>query len=46
LIEAPGVAHQVGAGSLLQVAPTVSALLGVSPPERATEPPLFDIRKR
>jgi predicted AlkP superfamily pyrophosphatase or phosphodiesterase len=46
LIKAPGVAHQVGDGSLLQVAPTVSALLGVSPPERASEPALFGIRKR
>jgi predicted AlkP superfamily pyrophosphatase or phosphodiesterase len=46
LIKAPGVVHQVGDGSLLQVAPTLSALLGVSPPDGAKEPPLFDIRKR
>jgi predicted AlkP superfamily pyrophosphatase or phosphodiesterase len=46
LIKGPGVAHQVGDGSLLQVAPTLAALLGVSAPQRATEPTLFGIRKR
>jgi predicted AlkP superfamily pyrophosphatase or phosphodiesterase len=44
LIKAPGLAPQRGTGSLLQVAPTAAALLGVSPPERAIEPPLFGIR--
>jgi predicted AlkP superfamily pyrophosphatase or phosphodiesterase len=46
LIEAPGVAHQVGDGSLLQVAPTLSALLGVPPPEGAHESALFGIQRR
>lgn len=46
LIEAPGVAHQLGDGSLLQVAPTLAALLGVPPPEDAHEPTLFGIQRR
>ncbi len=46
LIEAPGVAHQVGDGTLLQVAPTLAALLGVPPPEGAREPALFGIERR
>lgn len=46
LVEAPGVAHQVGDGSLLQVAPTLAALLGIDPPKAAREPPLFGIKRR
>ncbi len=41
LVLAPGVGHQTGKGSLLQVAPTVTALLGVPPPSAAKLPPLF-----
>jgi len=40
LILAPGVAHREGTGSLLQVAPTVTSLLGVPPPAAATMPSL------
>lgn len=44
LVRAPGVAPRtVERASLLQVAPTVSALLGVPPPPAATEPPLFSL---
>jgi hypothetical protein len=43
IVMAPGLAPQTGEGSLLQVAPTVSALLHVPPPPAATEPPLFSI---
>lgn len=46
LVLAPGLAPQAGAGSLLQVAPTVAALLGVPPPAAATEPPLFGLGAR
>lgn len=46
LVKAPGLAHQTGAGSLLQVAPTLSALLGIEPPEGAKAPPLFGITRR
>lgn len=46
LVLAPGLSPQAGAGSLLQVAPTVAALLGVPPPPSATEPPLFGLRAR
>ena len=46
LVLAPGLAPQAGAGSLLQVAPTVAALLGVPPPPAATEAPLFGLRAR
>ncbi len=42
----PGIAPQQGIGSLLQVAPTVSALLGIPPPEAATEKPLFGLTSR
>jgi len=43
LVRAPGLAPHVTQGSLLQVAPTVSALLGVPPPPAATAPPLFGL---
>ena len=46
LVKAPGVAHQLGDGTLLQVAPTLAALLGIDPPEGAREPTLFDIQRR
>lgn len=46
LVLAPGLAPQTGAGSLLQVAPTVAALLRVPPPAAATEPPLFGLGAR
>lgn len=46
LVLAPGLAPQVGTGSLLQVAPTVAALLGVPAPRAATEPPLFGLGAR
>jgi predicted AlkP superfamily pyrophosphatase or phosphodiesterase len=46
LIKAPGVPHQVGDGTLLQVAPTIAALLGIPPPEAAKESPLFEIERR
>ncbi len=46
LVKAPGVPHQTGEGSLLQVAPTLSALLGVPPPDGATQPTLFRIERR
>lgn len=45
LVYAPGlVAPQRGEGSLLQVAPTLAALLRVPPPPAATAPPLFGLR--
>ena len=46
LVMAPGLAPQTAAGSLLQIAPTVAALLGVPAPEAATEPPLFGLAAR
>jgi hypothetical protein len=46
IVRAPGVRPQQGAGTLLQVAPTVAALLGVPAPPGALEPPLFGIRAR
>ncbi|HEY5947900.1 MAG TPA: alkaline phosphatase family protein [Kofleriaceae bacterium] len=46
IVKAPGVAHQVGDGSLLQVAPTLAALLGIDPPDGAREPALFGIQRR
>lgn len=46
LVRAPGVRHQTGTGTLLQVAPTVAALLGVPPPPAASAPPLFSIAAR
>ncbi len=47
LVRAPGLAPQtVERGSLLQVAPTLAALLGVPPPASATESPLFGIAAR
>ena len=41
LVMGPGIAPQTTTGSQLQVAPTVAALLGISPPPAATEAPLF-----
>lgn len=47
LVMAPGLAPQrVERASLLQVAPTVAALLGVAPPARATAAPLFGLGAR
>lgn len=46
LVKAPGLAPQRGTGTLLQVAPTVAALLGIAPPAEAHEPPLFKIERR
>jgi len=46
LVKAPGLAPQQGSGSLLQVAPTLSALLGVPAPPAAHAQPLFGIRGR
>lgn len=46
LVMAPGLAPQTGTGSLLQVAPTVAALLGVPAPPAATARPLFGIAAR
>lgn len=47
LVRAPGIAPQTTErGSLLQVAPTVAALLGVPPPRSATEKPLFGLVAR
>lgn len=44
LVRAPGVAPRtIERASLLQVAPTVAALLRVPPPSAATESPLFSI---
>ncbi len=44
LVLAPGLAKQQGTGSLLQVAPTVTALLGVPSPPVAKLPALFGLR--
>ncbi len=46
LVMAPGLAPQHASGSLLQVAPTLAALLGVPAPEAAKLPPLFGLRAR
>ncbi|MDX2092867.1 MAG: alkaline phosphatase family protein [Kofleriaceae bacterium] len=47
LVMAPGMKPQQQArGSLLQVAPTVAALLGIAPPAQATAPPLFGLKPR
>ena len=46
LVMAPDVLPQQGEGSLLQVAPTVTALLGVPAPPAAIAPPLFGIPAR
>ena len=43
LVMAPGLAPRNADGTLLQVAPTVAALLGIAPPSAATAPPLFDL---
>ena len=46
IIKAPGVRPQRGTGSVLQVAPTLAALLGIPPPAAAKEPTLFGISRR
>jgi len=46
LVLAPGLAPRSGTGSLLQVAPTVAALLGIPPPPAASAPPLFGLGAR
>jgi len=47
LVRGPGVKPQiVERGSLLQVSPTVAALLGVPPPRSANEKPLFGLAAR
>ena len=46
LVLAPGLAPRTGEGSLLQIAPTLAALLGVPAPPAATEPPLFGLGAR
>jgi hypothetical protein len=46
LVSAPGLAHQLGDGSVLQVAPTLATLLGIDPPTAAREPTLFGIARR
>lgn len=46
IVKAPGLAVQQAQGSLLQVAPTLAALLGVPAPPAAREQPLFGIRAR
>jgi predicted AlkP superfamily pyrophosphatase or phosphodiesterase len=46
LVMAPGLAPQQSTGSLLQVAPTVAALLGIPAPPEAQLPPLFGLVAR
>lgn len=46
LIKAPGLEPQAGRGNVLQVAPTIAALLGVKPPAAARERPLFKFSRR
>jgi predicted AlkP superfamily pyrophosphatase or phosphodiesterase len=46
LVRAPGVKPQTGHGTLLQVSPTLAALLGIDPPPAATAPTLFNVLKR
>lgn len=46
LVKAPGLKAQAGKGNVLQVAPTIAALLGVNPPAAAKERPLFKISGR
>lgn len=47
LVLAPGLrAMEAPRATLLQVAPTVTALLGVPPPPAASEPPLFGLGSR
>ncbi len=43
LVRAPGLAGQLGTGTLLQIAPTVASLLGMPAPAAATEKPLFGL---
>jgi phosphoglycerol transferase MdoB-like AlkP superfamily enzyme len=45
IVLAPGLAPQTGEGSLLQIAPTVAALLGIRPPSAATAAPLFGLAR-
>lgn len=46
LVKAPGLKPQAGDGNILQVAPTIAALLGVAPPAAAKERPLFKLERR
>jgi arylsulfatase A-like enzyme len=46
VVMAPGVSPQRASGTILQIAPTIAALLGVDPPGAAKATPLFGIRKR
>lgn len=46
LVKAPGLKPQASTGNVLQVAPTITALLGVNPPAAARERPLFKISRR
>jgi hypothetical protein len=46
LVKAQGLAPKRGTGTLLQVAPTLAALLGIPPPAEAKAPTLFGIRRR
>jgi hypothetical protein len=46
LIKAPGVKPQQGQGTVLQVAPTLAALLGIDSPPAAKAPTLFHIQRR
>ncbi|MEO8705418.1 MAG: alkaline phosphatase family protein [Kofleriaceae bacterium] len=43
LVMAPGLSPRTGTGTILQIAPTVAALLGISPPATATSGPLFGL---
>jgi hypothetical protein len=43
LVLAPGLAAQTGEGSVLQVAPTLAAMLRIAPPPAASEAPLFGL---
>jgi hypothetical protein len=43
LVMAPGITRHAGEGSLLQIAPTVAALLGIPAPAAAIAPPLFGL---
>lgn len=47
LVRGPGIARQtIPRASLLQIAPTLAALLGVPPPRSASEKPLFGLEVR
>ena len=46
LVMAPGLSPQMATGSLLQVAPTLAALLNIPAPEASTMPPLLGLHAR